>query len=121
MQIRASWVVLLALPTVVGPAAVGGPPERGPMPHLVDLYGDSLPDGAIARLGSVRLRHPGLQDIALCPDGKAAVTVGEDQMVRWWDLKTGRQTRSTRLLKIEYAQRLVMAPAIAGPRIWPCW
>jgi len=67
------------------------------MPHLVDLYGDPLPLGAVARLGSVRLRHAELKDFALLPDGQTAVTVGHDQMVRWWDLADGRQTKAVRL------------------------
>jgi hypothetical protein len=58
--------------------AVAVEPERGPMPHLVDLYGDPLPEGAVARLGSVRLRHPGLKDFAFLADGRTVVTVGED-------------------------------------------
>ena len=83
--------VLLAIP------AIAGPPERGPMPHLVDLYGDPLPEGAVVRLGSVRLRHAGLKDFTLLADGKTAVTVGTDQMVRWWDLESGKQTWANRL------------------------
>ena len=74
--------------------ATAGPPEPGPMPHLVDLYGDPLPTGAIARFGSVRLRHANLSDFTLLPDKRTAVTVGGDGMVRWWDWKTGRQTRA---------------------------
>src|SRR5438876_8554252 len=88
--------LLLALPVAAAP------PERGPMPHLVDLYGDPLPEGAVARLGSVRLRHPGLKDFAFLPDGKTAVTVGQDQMARWWDLKSGKQSGSTHLPSFDY-------------------
>src|SRR5215218_8936318 len=86
---RVGLLIGLAMPAG---SLMAGPPERGPMPHLVDLYGDRLPEGAVARLGSLRLRHPGLRDFTLLPDGKTAVTVGDDQTVRWWDLESGRQT-----------------------------
>ena len=89
---RLWWAALL-----VGTPAGAAPPERGPMPHGVDLHRDPLPHGAIARLGSVRLRHSGLGDCAVSGDGKTAVTVGDDQTIRWWDLTTGRQTRSAGL------------------------
>src|SRR5262245_9646337 len=39
---------------------------------LTDLYGDRLPAGAVARLGSLRLRHLGLADFFLRPDGRSA-------------------------------------------------
>src|SRR5688572_26488265 len=75
-----AWVfVVLAVATLLGPPARGGSPERMPLPYRADQYGDPLPVGAVARLGSVRLRHAGLQDFALLPDGKTAVTVGQDQ------------------------------------------
>jgi WD40 repeat protein len=86
--LRVGLLIGLAMPAG---SLVAGPPERGPMPHLVDLYGDALPEGAVARLGSVRLRHLGLADFGLVADGKTAVTVGGDQMIRWWDLDSGRQ------------------------------
>jgi WD40 repeat protein len=90
-------LLTLVLASLLCQMARSGPPERGPLPHLVDLYGDPLPEGAVVRLGSVRMRHAGLVDFALLPDGTTAVTVGHDQMVRWWDLGTGRQTKAVRL------------------------
>jgi WD40 repeat protein len=89
-------LLLIGLAMPAG-SLIAGPPERGPMPHRVDLYGDPLPEGAVARLGSVRLRHAGLKDFALLPDGKTVVSVGENQMVYWWDLDTGRRTGAVRL------------------------
>jgi WD40 repeat protein len=62
-----------------------------------DLYGDPLPAGAVARLGSVRLRHAGLSDYVCLPDSKTVVTAGSDRVLRHWDLATGRQRREVRL------------------------
>jgi hypothetical protein len=52
-------------------------PVRAEGPRL-DRYGDPLPEGAVARFGSGRLRHPGgdATAIAFSPDGKSVVTVG---------------------------------------------
>jgi WD40 repeat protein len=73
----------------------GQDPARGVQPAKarVDLYGDPLPEGAIARLGSVRFRHHGaVRAVAFSPDGKflAASSDGRD-MVVIWDRATGRK------------------------------
>src|SRR5262249_21342100 len=55
---------------------------------------DPLPDGSIARLGTVRLRYAGgVGKLALLSDGKTLVTGGGDGSVRFWDVKTGKQLR----------------------------
>jgi len=69
-------------------AVAAGPP--------VDVYGDPLPPGAVARLGSARLRHADLADYVIRPDGRAALTVGHGG-VREWDLATGRLVRQVEL------------------------
>jgi WD40 repeat protein len=57
----------------------------------LDRYGDPLPEGALMRLGTVRLRHPGVGYVAFVPDGKRIVSAGDDWIVRFWDVATGRQ------------------------------
>src|SRR5262245_61938235 len=58
----------------------------------VDQYGDPLPEGAIARMGTMRLRHPGLSlepPPSFSPDGRGVMTVGGHE-VRVWDAATGK-------------------------------
>lgn len=66
-------------------AAVGQEPKR------TDRFGDPLPDGAVARLGTLRFRHGApIKFIAPALGGKAILTVG-GRMARLWDPHTGRQ------------------------------
>lgn len=55
---------------------------------------DPLPAGALARLGTVRLR-PGsnITSMAFIADGKEVATSGHDGTVRFWDVATGNQVR----------------------------
>jgi RNA polymerase sigma factor (sigma-70 family) len=64
----------------------------------VDRYGDPLPKGAIARLGTTRFRHQGVSNHTggrafLTPDGKTLVIAGAERDARVWDLATGREVR----------------------------
>jgi WD40 repeat protein len=63
----------------------------------VDLYGDPLPPGAIARLGSVRFQHPSsIYEAAFSSDGKllAASNDGGREtipVIIVWERSTGRK------------------------------
>ncbi len=78
-----------------------------PLPVRTDLYGDPLPPGAVARLGSARLRHLGLWDFIPLPDGKTVLTAGGDRALRYWDLASGRQLREVGLQGRSPGDRLV--------------
>src|SRR5262245_21335771 len=57
----------------------------------VDAYGDPLPPGAVARLGTMRFRHS--DEIVACgfsPDGTQVVSASHSDGVRLWDRATGR-------------------------------
>jgi RNA polymerase sigma factor (sigma-70 family) len=55
-----------------------------------DCYGDPLPPGAIARLGTVRWRHEnGVGAAIFTPDGKTLIS-GAKQSVRLWNAASGQ-------------------------------
>lgn len=62
---------------------------------MQDLYGDPLPGKAIARMGTVRLRHFGsnfgqVVSVSFSPDGRWLASGGIDQALRIWDMNTGQ-------------------------------
>jgi RNA polymerase sigma factor (sigma-70 family) len=57
-----------------------------------DRFGDLLPPGAVARLGTVRLSGP-----AVAAGGKALISLGGDGAVYHWDPATGKSLRRTEL------------------------
>src|SRR5436309_14350997 len=62
----------------------------------LDRCGDPLPEGALLRLGTVRLRQPmGCECVAVSADGKL-VGSGGGGSVRIWDAATGAKVRELR-------------------------
>jgi WD40 repeat protein len=56
-----------------------------------DRYGDPLPPGAVARVGTARLRHRGhVYCVAFSPDGKALAAGDSYDTVCLWQTSTGR-------------------------------
>jgi RNA polymerase sigma factor (sigma-70 family) len=80
-----------------GPAPAGQPPavkgqaQPAPAPaEGLDAYGDPLPPGALARFGTVRLRHGDrIYAVALTRDGKLLASADAFGNVRLWDPATG--------------------------------
>jgi WD40 repeat protein len=96
-----SFLATLLVFTLGQPAA-GGPPagaEDSPppaqAPARLDVLGDPLPPGAIARLGTTRLcpiveGRSGAAWVAFSPDSKVLIT-GDNPVLCAWDTATGRE------------------------------
>ena len=57
-----------------------------------DRYGDPIPEGAVARLGSIRFRggdRP-VSAMRFSTDGQTLLTVSQDFLLRRWETRTGR-------------------------------
>ncbi len=89
-------LLIAALALGCQPKAVDGP-EAVPQPRGLDRLGAPLPEGAVARFGTVQFRHAALRGYAYLPDTQQVVTVGMDRTVRTWDFASGRQLRAVQL------------------------
>jgi WD40 repeat protein len=61
-----------------------------------DRYGDPLPAGATARLGTVRFRLGWVGGLHFAPDGTTVRGVTSEPAFTEWDAATGRRLRATR-------------------------
>ena len=75
------------------PQSESKPAAKKETPPAVDAYGDPLPAGAVARLGTVRFRHQGwATKLVFSRDGK--VLAGYSQSgVHIWEAATGKSLR----------------------------
>ncbi|HTU88539.1 MAG TPA: PQQ-binding-like beta-propeller repeat protein, partial [Gemmataceae bacterium] len=87
LRILAVMIVAPTLLTVCTASASDAPKEKQPRR---DLFGDPLPPGAIARLGTMRLRYAAC--MAFSPDGKVVATA-QGRTVHLWEAATGKQMR----------------------------
>src|SRR4051812_41665624 len=94
-KLLACWVLACAWQGLLSRAgtAGGGSAPGQHRPARTDLYGDPLPPGALARMGTVRLRHGShVCGVAFSPDGKAVAAAAGDGL-RLWDVSSGKEVR----------------------------
>src|SRR5262249_39269018 len=97
MSSRRTCLLLSYLALAPLAAARPDPPKGQEKPAApappTDLYGDPLPAGAVAGMGTVRLRQGGdILFIAFSPDGKTLASAGRGGL-RLWDVATGKEIR----------------------------
>jgi RNA polymerase sigma factor (sigma-70 family) len=71
---------------------VGQSPPAPECPPSIDRFGDPLPAGAVARLGTIRFRSPARSYLTFSPDG-ALLASGVGDTITLWDPTTGKEIR----------------------------
>jgi WD40 repeat protein len=89
---RAALILSLFFLSDQASRAAGKEPKEPP-PAKKDFYGDPLPPGVVARLGSAQLRHPHA-DWAFSADGKTMISAGTDQRIHRWDVASGKRIKT---------------------------
>ncbi len=130
---RARRLRLLGAVLAVGLLAAPSPPparDRG-VPAAagggrVDRFGDPLPAGALARIGTVRLQQgSSVHSLCYSPDGKLLASAGGDSTARLWDVATGREVRRFVDPKSEWIGSVAISPdgktLVTGGRTVRVW
>lgn len=74
------------------------PAHSQPPKQMVDALGDPLPEGAVARLGTIRLRHAGRDLLGFAADGKSLLFHAPGA-IHWMDVDSGKWGKAVRYKK----------------------
>jgi RNA polymerase sigma factor (sigma-70 family) len=78
--------------------------------EAVDAHGDPLPEGAVARLGTVRFNHcDGLHSLLFSPDGRTILSLGSGWLSRW-DAATGAELGRFQVIEPYLEDQAVLLP-----------
>ncbi len=93
MSCRCLALLMVTAALTSWPADAPAGQKNQPTERL-DQYGDPLPEGAICRFGSIRLRGYANR-FAFAPNGKSFASGGDDidPTIRIWDVATGKEVR----------------------------
>ena len=87
--------MVLATTVGIGLSTPGNADEPPQSDKPMSVEKETLPHGAVARLGSPNLRHNGaVTDVAYTSDGKRIISCGDDRTICIWDNVTGKQLHS---------------------------
>src|SRR5438105_15188762 len=88
------WLSLASVYVSCAWASAGQTLPQKTAEPAVDVYGDPLPAGAIARIGTMRLRHAGaVTCLAFSPDSAQLFSASHDKTICMWDARTGKLRR----------------------------
>jgi RNA polymerase sigma factor (sigma-70 family) len=97
-------------PAVGEPAAAAANPAAERLVARADRSGDPLPDGAVARLGTVRFNHgDGLNALYFAPGGKRILSEGQGSL-RLWEAATGKELGQFATAKPSFDDQTALAP-----------
>ena len=107
---RAPLTLGVALLLFSGTAACGDGPRT-------DFHGDPLPPGAVARLGTVRLRHSHVDGLIFSKDGERLTSFSSDEKaVRVWDAASGKLVERKSVAEVPDWVHLLDSPKRQGFR-----
>jgi RNA polymerase sigma factor (sigma-70 family) len=120
-KVRVAVAVLLVTAALAGGAALyprqpaeGEPAASAPRPAVPtppsDRFGDPLPEGAVARLGTVRFNHgDGLNALHFTSDGKSILSEGGGSLCLW-DASTGKELERFTTARPSFYHQTVLTP-----------
>jgi WD40 repeat protein len=92
-------------------------PQLKSKPERKDAFGDVLPEGVFYRLGTARLRHPGVKTLLFSLDGTSLVSHGHNDHLRHWEVATGRLMKQS-TEKCEYGSLIASGDGRCFAATW---